>query len=122
MNEIIATLSTLSPHLNRRTRQFRQLLAVHGDLFADIVSQNGVPGQSQHAGLEDHLQGAEIHAADIKFARQKWRGVFNPRQYFPDRRNRQDSCKSSVTFGEGIVPFHALKCRRLTSPTYLLTQ
>ena len=65
-----------------------------------MVRKGRIPGFI--TTFEDHLQGAKIHAADFKFARQKWRGVFNRRQYFPDRRNRQDSCKSGVTFGEGI--------------------
>jgi len=31
------------------------------------------------------------------------RAIFNRREDFPNRRNRQDSCKSSMNFGEGIV-------------------
>jgi len=30
------------------------------------------------------------------------RGVFNRRQHFTNRRNRQNSCKSGVIHGEGI--------------------
>ena len=63
-------------------REFRQLLPVHGDLLAAIVRQNGGPERRQHAGLENDLQGAKIHAEDFKFARQNGRGIFNRRQDF----------------------------------------
>jgi hypothetical protein len=86
----------------KRKSAQRQLLPVHGDLLAAIVRQSGGPKRRRHVGLEDRHQGAEIHAAEIKFARQKRRGVFNRREDFPSSGNRQDSCKSGVSFGEGI--------------------
>jgi hypothetical protein len=64
------------------------------------------PSSSQDAMLQrvsldrDQSQSYSCRLAKVL---QKWRGVFNGRQYFPDRRNRQDSCESGVTFGEGIV-------------------